>query len=251
MRQALKAYLINLDRSADRLAHMQAAFAGAGVTFRRVAAVDGAALEAASLEAFRQEAPRHTDWRPGEIGCFLSHLDAWRHIANNPDSFGAIFEDDIHVSPELGRLLASADWIPPDADLVRLEANRPMRLSDGRTIPSLAHRKVYRALSGTSGTAAYILAREAAARLCDAASELRMPADLFLFKPKVSPMARQLSRYQIVPALCVQEGIMQGDTAALESLIKPRTSRGRGYRDSIHPLLRLWPIRRHAVPFRR
>ncbi len=250
MRQVLKAYLINLDRSADRLAHMQAAFASAGITFQRVAAIDGAALETDALNAFCQEAPRHVDWLPGEIGCFLSHLEAWRSIADSSDAFGAIFEDDIHVSQELGQLLASPDWIPLGADIVRLEAYRPMRLSDGRAIPGLTDRKVYRALSGTSGAAAYILAKHAAARLCDAAPELRMPADLFLFKPKVSPMAKQLSCYQVVPALCVQEGVVPGDTVTLDSLIKPRSIRGRSYRDSINPLLRIWPIRRYPVPFR-
>ena len=71
-------------------------------------------------------------WLPGEVGCFLSHFEIWRRIASGNEPWAAVFEDDLRVSTDLGRLLRSHDWIPSDADIVRLEANRSMRLSDGR-----------------------------------------------------------------------------------------------------------------------
>jgi glycosyl transferase family 25 len=244
----LKAFVINLDRSGDRLAHMRAEFGGAGLHFERIAAVDGAALSAKTLEDFRQARPA-ARWLPGEIGCFLSHFEAWRRIALGEEAWAAVFEDDIRVSPELGLLFDATGWIPGDADVVRLEANRSMRLSGGRAIATVPGRRLYVARSGTAGAAGYILGRRAAARLIEAPTESHMAADLFLFKPRFSAMARALRRYQVVPALCVQESILAGSNDHLKSLIKHRNTRGRGYHARPHPFLRLWPIQRFAVPF--
>ena len=249
----LKAYVINLDRSTDRLAHVRRELGGAGVEFERITAVDGAALDARVIEDFcsRRTAAKPDDWLPGEIGCFLSHREVWQRIAKGPDVWAAVFEDDIHASPDLGALLSSADWLPQDADIVRLEGNRSMRLSAGRAIAVAPGRKVYRALSGTAGSAAYIISARSAERLVNAPPETRATLDVFLFKPKVSAVARTLRRYQVVPAVCIQEEILGRGAAVLTSEIKSRSTRGRGYREHLHPLLRLWPIQRYAVPYRR
>jgi glycosyl transferase family 25 len=249
----LKAYLINLDRSADRLAHMHEEFSRAGVDFERIAAVDGAALNPSEMKEFRQarSAARPEGWLLGEVGCFLSHMDAWRRIASSAgDEWAAVFEDDIRVSPDLGSLLASTGWLPADADIVRLEAYGSMRLSGGRSISEAAGRKLYRARSGTAGAAGYIVARSACLWLIETPPHEQTFLDVFLFKPRASEVARRLRRYQVVPALCIQESILQGGETGLKSLIKSRNTRGRGYREQSNPFLRLWPIRRIAVPFR-
>ncbi len=247
----LKAYLINLDRSQDRLAHMRGEFGRAGIAFERIAAVDGAELPAETLEKFdRARAAKPEGWLPGEIGCFLSHFEAWSRIAAGEEPWAAVFEDDLRVSPDLAPLLASSEWIPTDADAVRLEANRSMRLSRRRRIDVTPNRSLYRAVSGTSGSGAYILSRTAAQRLLTSPSEARSSVDVFLFKPRVSAVAKGLRRYQVVPAVCVQDGLAEGGEGRLKSLIRQRNSFGRGYRERSHPVLRLWPIRRLAVPFR-
>ena len=162
-----------------------------------------------------------------------------------------MFEDDIRVSADLGPLLAAAPaWPPADADIVRLEANRSMRLSVGRAIEAAPGRKVFRALSGTPGSAAYIISRDAAKWLTEVSPELHSIPDVFLFKPKISPVARKLRRYQVVPALCIQDEVLERGSSEMRSLIKARNTRGRGYRERSNPILRLWPILRHAVPFR-
>ncbi len=126
-----------------------------------------------------------------------------------------------------------------------------MRLAAGRPIDAAPGRKVYRALSGSAGSAAYsssparsgVVDRNSARRCTPA-------ADVFLFKPKVSSVARKLRRYQVVPAVCIQEELLKRGDARLKSQIKSRATRGRGYRERSNPLLKLWPISRHAVPFR-
>jgi glycosyl transferase family 25 len=247
----LKTYVINLDRATERLAHMRAVFEAIGVTFERIPAVDGAALGEAALDDFRRARMRNADgWLPGEVGCFLSHFEAWRRIASGPDARAAVFEDDVHVADDLGPLLVSDDWIPPDADIVRLEANRAMRLAGGRTIGVAPGRKVHRALSGSSGSAGYVISRAAAMSVVASPAETHASVDNFLFKPKVSEVARKLQRYQVVPAVCVQDELSRQSEAQFTSQIKSRATRGRGYRDRSNPILRLWPLWRHAVPFR-
>jgi glycosyl transferase family 25 len=231
---------------------MRAVFDAIGVTFERIPAVDGAALGDAALADFRRarSAANPAGWLPGEVGCFLSHFEAWQQIAGGAEAWAAVFEDDIHVADDLGPLLASDEWIPPDADVVRLEANRTMRLAGRRAIAAATGRKLYRALSGSSGSAAYILSRQAAKWIVEAAPTQHLPVDNFLFKPKVSEVARKLRRFQIVPAVCIQDELLERGDARLKSQIKSRATRGRGYRGRSNPLLKLWPLMRHAVPFR-
>lgn len=231
---------------------MREEFGRANIAFERIAAVDGAALEPDLVEDFRRSrsATKPDGWLPGEIGCFLSHFEAWKRIAAQDEPWAGIFEDDIRVSPDQAPLLASADWIPSNADIIRLEAYRSMRLAGGRPIANAPGRKLYRALSGTSGAAGYLIAQRTAEWLTETPSALHTSADVFLFKPRASPVARKLRRYQVVPAVCIQEGVLAGHDAELESLIKARSTRGRGYRERLNPLLKLWPIQRHAVPFK-
>lgn len=223
-----------------------------GIHFERIAAVDGTAMGEDALATFQKARPaKPGGWLPGEIGCFLSHFEAWRRIAAANEPWCVIFEDDLHVSPDLPRLLGSAAWIPADADIVRLEANRTMRLAQPRPIAAAPGRRIYRAVSGTTGSGAYILSRSAAQRLIEAPAEMQTSVDVFLFKPKVSAVAKGLKRYQVVPAVCIQDGLAEGREGALKSLIRKRNTFGRGYRVRSNPVLRLWPIGRHAVPFRR
>lgn len=231
---------------------MQLELGRAHVEFERITAVDGAALGERVLQEFRHARMAATPqgWLPGEVGCFLSHFEAWRRIASGRDAWAAVFEDDLRVSPELGRLFASTDWIPDDADVIRLEANRAMRLSGGRPIRAVPGRRLYRARSGTAGAAGYVISRKACLWLIETAPHLHTSLDIFLFKPKASSVARRLKRYQVVPALCVQDGVLEGREARLKSLIKTRNTRGRAYRATSNPVLRLWPVQRIAVPYR-
>jgi len=219
---SLKAYLINLDRAGDRLAHMAGEFARIGVRYNRVSAVDGALLGADVLDDFARNRigvyPRR--WMPGEIGCFLSHFDVWRQVAADEDDFAAVLEDDVHLAADLKILLGSDRWIPADADLVRLEANQQMRLVGRRRIEAVPGRSVFRAASDTWGSAGYIVSKRAASRLIRTDPEFHCWLDVFLFHPAYSPIAAALRTYQIVPAVCVQDQVKGGSPSALSSSIR-------------------------------
>lgn len=74
--------LINLDRSVDRLVHMKAQFERADIAFERSQAVDGANLPG-SVKPYFCDAAGITvsTLRPGEIGCYASHLCVWQRVA--------------------------------------------------------------------------------------------------------------------------------------------------------------------------
>jgi glycosyl transferase family 25 len=244
----LPAYVINLDRSPDRLAAMRREFSRVGVDFRRFSGVDAARFSPDELSSFFARRPSFTeeDRHPGNAGVLLSHLGVWRAIAGAGDEFAAVFEDDVHLASDLTALLRSADWIPEDADLVRLEANNAMVLRGGGRIAVAPKRKVFRAVSNAWGTADYVVSRRAAEKLASAPESLHIHADWMLFKPSRSPVAAGLVRYQVLPAVCVQDELLNGTRATL------RTVAGHGGQKlSKRPRVLHWvlPNRKRPVPF--
>jgi len=243
--------LINLDRSVDRLRHMEREFARVGVPFTRLPAFDASAIRRAEAEQWIEQRPGFAkgEWLIGDIGAFSSHRNAWLAAAAASAEATAIFEDDVHLASDLRALLSDPSWIPPDADIVRLEANSKMVLRCRQKLGVTPTRSLYRAASGTWGAAGYIITKAAASRLAGLPPEQHTFIDSFLFKPTRSPVAAGLCCYQISPALCIQDDYLNGRSASIRSVVndnsrlvtappKPRFYDG------------LFPGRKRAVPFR-
>lgn len=193
----MKVYLINLDRSPERLAHMQALLDGLGIAFERIPAVDGRTLTADDLAGAGPSMSR------GEIGCFLSHLQAWSLIAAGREPFSAVVEDDIHIAPALGAFIRDADWIPPDADIVKLETMlRPIAM-DRSAIQVASGHELRRLRSTHSGTAGYIISAKTARSLSARCTVPDRPVDALLFE-FLDGTQHDLTVYQMNPALLVQ-----------------------------------------------
>ena len=80
--------VINLERRPDRLARMRAQLEKAGLNFEVQVAVDG-----------QQETHEPKFLSKGAIGCWKSHVNAMRRIAESKSQFGLILEDDAVFSP--------------------------------------------------------------------------------------------------------------------------------------------------------
>jgi GR25 family glycosyltransferase involved in LPS biosynthesis len=95
---SLSGCYINLDRSPERAAFMDAQLArlGLGQVVLRQAAVDGAQLPPAPASPLL----------PGERGCFLSHLQVLERA--RPDGFTLVLEDDAELSDQLPDLVHKA-----------------------------------------------------------------------------------------------------------------------------------------------
>jgi glycosyl transferase family 25 len=95
----MKLMVINLARATQRLASVQELFAGAGLDFIRVDAVDAARLPRADLAAacppVRFYLANARRARPGEIACTLSHKKCWQEAFADGTPLAAVFEDDV------------------------------------------------------------------------------------------------------------------------------------------------------------
>lgn len=95
----MKLMVINLARAPQRLASVQALFAGAGLEFIRVDAVDASLLAkddlAAACPPVRFYLANARRARPGEIACALSHKKCWQEAFADGTPLAAVFEDDV------------------------------------------------------------------------------------------------------------------------------------------------------------
>lgn len=99
--------------------------AGQGLPFHRVDGVNGWKLPVTEIarvyDANANRARARHDLVPAEIGCYLSHIDAWRAIAEGETAGGFIFEDDFEADDSLADVLrALSDDGGSDWDMVKL-----------------------------------------------------------------------------------------------------------------------------------
>lgn len=113
-------YVINLDRSADRMAWMAKQCSDLGLACERVPAVDGASLSAEDLKALATPFCRNF-CTASTIGCALSHMKVWRRVAEEGHPCTLIMEDDAELVPAFKAGLEQAlRDVPPDYDILLL-----------------------------------------------------------------------------------------------------------------------------------
>jgi glycosyl transferase family 25 len=140
----------------------------------------------------------------GEVGCFLSHRTCWERIAAGESEYGCIFEDDVLLSSRLPEFLADTNWIPRDAEIVKIEDAGIRVWLDPALIKSADGFRLGRLRSANYRAGGYILSRESAKRLLAATAQFAIPVDLVLFDHSRG-FATKMVIYQVVPALCVQK----------------------------------------------
>jgi len=217
-------FVINLDRDTARLERIEALLAVRAVPFTRVQAVDGRSLSQTDIENISAY-PTAVSVRlqAGEIACYLSHIKAWRMLLESDEDY-AIFEDDIDVSADAAEvLMASTDWIPQDADIVKLETSlKPVEIASG-VETTVRDREVRRLAGCHIGTAGYVISRSGAARMLAESQRLKMAVDTMIFDPR-GGVAQTLSLFQLSPALCIQARLQIDSDTTTESNISSRAS---------------------------
>ena len=161
----MQAYLINLDRSPERLAEADAQLRAAGVAYARVPAVDGRALTARehrrAVNRLRYCLIHAGPPNVGTIGCALSHQAVYRRMMAEGVPLAAVFEDDVTV-PEPGRLReALARVEATDEPAVPTVWRLERRPGEAEGLPP----GLYPATAASMGTYAYALNLAAARRL--------------------------------------------------------------------------------------
>jgi glycosyl transferase family 25 len=154
--------LINLDRDADRLAHMRAQLDGLGLSFERFPAVRGADLP----ERLRSYFPSggEAGLSAGEIGCYASHLVLMQRIvAGELKAPVLVLEDDVALPDDLPALVddllakAPAGW-----DMIRL--SNPPKRAYAKVADLAGDRKLVRYSVVPGSTGAYLISAAGAAK---------------------------------------------------------------------------------------
>ncbi|MFD2238584.1 glycosyltransferase family 25 protein [Aureimonas populi] len=177
----LAAYVINLDRSLDRLAAFSADAKRAELEFTRVAAVDGREIPVTERTLLDEAGFRRDHGKrpmPGEYGCYASHIKVLQLFLEGGADVALILEDDAKVPADLNAqlddILSRDDW-----DLVKLTHHRMTHLKAERRLAS--GRTLGRASFGPTGSsAAYLVKRAAAARLVESLVPMTLPYDVAL-----------------------------------------------------------------------
>lgn len=203
---SMKAYVINLDRDPERMAQIERQGKQFSINWYRVPAVDKLDKRIAERAIRAQPGLLGFAMSAGAIAVFESHRKAWMLIVESGDSHGAVFEDDVVCSEELPQFL-SAEWIPADCDVMKLET-----FLERATIRVRSHRvlgrRVVQLFGRHLGACAYVISRAAAERLLIASKDFTDPVDEFLFNTQ-SMLFPSLRLYQLDPAPCVQGGLLK------------------------------------------
>lgn len=174
-------YVINLGPNAVRMKNAAAQLREQGLPFQRIDAVNGWELTQDEIDEVYD--PRANARRgkyplvPAEIGCYLSHIDAWGAIAASDQPGGFIFEDDFQAGPALAATMDALVNDPDrDWDMVKLFTfDEGAKIHTGRDLGGgvrvVVPDKVPTCLIG------YGLTREAAAHLAARAVPFFRPVD--------------------------------------------------------------------------
>lgn len=197
-------YYINLDHRPDRRAYMEEALAAVGLRHERIAAVDG--TEPDVRDAAARLGNSRLNGRPisaGAYACFQSHRTAWSRLVQSGASHAAVLEDDMHLAPGISKL-STADWVPVDAGIVKLETFG-VRAHLDRSGPRIVDgRRLLRLRSTHTGGGAYVLSAGVAKRLLAETETFVDAVDEVLFNDRLDLLDREVI-LQMWPAPAIQD----------------------------------------------
>jgi glycosyl transferase family 25 len=161
--------VLNMDRSAARLAMIDNYLKGAGIEYQRFSAIDGSKLDMAAPEIkamFDLDAwvrGHHRNPTNADVGCYLSHYRALEAFVAQDKPFGLIFEDDATIPADF---IEKVSYALDDADawdILKLHVRHP-----GPLVLRHTYRYDVRLCSFLvrhAGGTAYIVTRAAAAKM--------------------------------------------------------------------------------------
>lgn len=172
------AFVINLDRSVDRLAAMEQRLARIGLPWQRVRAVEGRELDwrrCPEIDVPGYERRHGKTLVGSEAGCYLSHLDAMRAFLRSNADYALLLEDDADFPPNFVPLLHQLLHHASDWDIVKLSS-----FHSGTPVPLAPLVQPYRLavpLSRHCNSNSVLINRQAARVLLRRLLPMRLPYD--------------------------------------------------------------------------
>ena len=191
-------FYINLDRVPERRNFMEAQFAHAGLaSYTRFSAVDARRPDALNDNGYRPGVGSRWGLKHSEIACFESHRAVWKRVVQLGLPRAAIFEDDVEMSTDAGRVIEALLKNGSGFDFVKLDFS-PKRLRFGAE-QRIADIPVRPMLEMAPSAAAYMLSLEGCRKLLAWSETYSDHLDDFVSNPR--PDWRM---YQVFPAVGVQ-----------------------------------------------
>ena len=198
----MKTYVINLDRSKDRLKAFRAQARWFNLNYERIPAVDARDLSEQDIARLEAIVPKSFRMSPGEFACLLSHQRTWQKIIESGDPWAFVCEDDIYFEKSIIPFLENDEWLPVRAEIVNaFTCGKPTFFSK-RNPFSFQGRSMFELKGWHPGAAGYFISAAGCQKLLRFRGKVCVPSDNYMFDPTLT-MARQLTIYQIFPALCL------------------------------------------------
>jgi glycosyl transferase family 25 len=174
-------FVINLDRSPERLRKISERLRQLDLTYERVPAIEGATLTDAVRAGFNPKrlSHRYSDYA---VACYLSHLRALAIISERAIPCGIVLEDDAVFDAGFKAWTEPAIPLPAGVEILKLEgfgaANSP-KLKVSR----YAGRTIQFSYKPSGGAAAYLITLEGARRALRELKIMRglLDCDLFAY----------------------------------------------------------------------
>jgi glycosyl transferase, family 25 len=174
------AYVINLKRATERMAHMRSELNRVQIEFTRIDAVLGDQLSDPIKDFDEKRFNRLTGKQRNkrEVGCYFSHIRALKAFLETSSEHALILEDDINLPDSLPALIEEAIKHSAHWDLLRLTSSRK-----GAFIKIAPLNDTYQLAYNTKvlkNTGAYLINRNAAERCIKYLLPMRLPYDVAL-----------------------------------------------------------------------
>lgn len=183
------AFVIHLSRAAQRRAQVERIVAACPLKTRVLDAVDGRVMsedERAAVYRADLHEPRYP-FRigPGEIGCFLSHRQAWQTMLDEDLDAALIVEDDVEIEvPAFTRALELALSSMSPRSYVQFQVRKVP--GGGAVVASGNGIEIRRPTVVPLRTSAQLVGRDAARRLLAVSHRFDRPVDSLLQMPWVT-----------------------------------------------------------------
>ncbi|MEY8689120.1 MAG: glycosyltransferase family 25 protein [Leptothrix sp. (in: b-proteobacteria)] len=178
----IPACVINLAEQTDRWLAMERECHEAGLDATRLDAVLGRQLHPDEVARIYSPALNQTLYHqgltPGEIGCYASHIQAWRALLATGQPCGLVLEDDVHLAAGFTQVARQiAQWDAP-WDMVKLIGRRHEQVLTSE--PLDANHQLVRYRRVPSFTSAYLISRRGADKLLASRVPFGRPIDIDL-----------------------------------------------------------------------
>jgi len=202
----MKNFVISLKSAKDRRAHILQQFDDKDIPFSFFDAIepDSIVIQAEKINLTLCQ----SDLSQNELACLLSHVSLWQKAIDEKIPAIAIFEDDIHLSQDAELFLKDSNWL--SHDIVKTEK------AYAKVVLDLDKTKVFnnknfflrRLRKAHLGAAGYILSYKGAIELVEYLKKQDVfdHVDQMIFRKYISE--RNSGVYQLVPALCIQDYIL-------------------------------------------